>query len=51
MDDSDRDKLIIETANDVRWIKSWCADHRATHAKYVFYFIGTAIALIIALVK
>ena len=45
MTDDQRDKLIIETASDVRWIKAWTVEHKQTHAKYLYYFIGTVIAI------
>ncbi len=45
MTDEQRDKLIIETANDVRWIKSWTIEHKQTHAKYVWYFVSTIVAI------
>ena len=45
MTDDQRDKLIIETASDVRWIKAWTVEHKQTHAKYVWYFISTIIAI------
>ena len=45
MTETERDKLIIETANDVKWIKTWTVEHKQTHAKYLYYFIGTIIAI------
>ena len=45
MTETERDKLIIETANDVRWIKAWTVEHKQTHAKYVWYFISMVIGL------
>lgn len=45
MTDEQRDKLIIETANDVKWIKTWTVDHKQIHAKYVWYFISTVVAI------
>lgn len=45
MNDCQRDKLITETATDVRWIKSWTTEHKAVHAKYIWYLIGTVIAI------
>ncbi len=45
MTDDQRDKLITETANDVKWIKAWTVEHKDTHAKYVKFFICTIIAI------
>jgi len=45
MDDEQRDKLIWEINNDVKWIKAWTVDHKQTHAKYVWYFISTVVAI------
>ena len=45
MTDEQRDKLIVETANDVKWIKAWTVEHKQKHAKYVYYFISTMIAI------
>jgi hypothetical protein len=51
MNDSDRDRLIIETANDVKWIKNWTVGHKALHSKYTYFFFITLVGLIIALIK
>jgi len=40
-----RDKLIIETANDVKWIKTWTVEHKQTHSKYMYYFLTSFIAI------
>lgn len=48
MTDEQRDKLIIETASDVKWIKAWTIEHKQTHAKYVYYFITVAIGIILS---
>ena len=45
MTNIERDKLIIETANDVRWIKAWTVEHKQTHSKYIYYMITTFIAI------
>ena len=45
MTEEQRDKLIIETANDVRWIKAWTVEHKQIHAKYVWYFVSVVIGL------
>lgn len=45
MTETERDKLIIETANDVRWIKAWTVEHKQIHGKYTWYFISTIIAI------
>lgn len=51
MTDQERDKLITEMHTDISWIKTWCTEHKAIHAKYIFYFIGTAIVMIISFLK
>ena len=48
MTDDQRDKLIVETANDVKWIKTWTIEHKQTHSKYVLYFIGVAVSIILS---
>jgi hypothetical protein len=48
MTDDERDKLIVETANDVKWIKSWTVEHKQTHDKYKWYFISTIIGVILS---
>lgn len=45
MTDEQRDELIIQTRNDVKWIKTWTVEHKAIHAKYIWYLIGTVIAI------
>lgn len=51
MTEEQHDKLIIETANDVRWIKAWTVEHKQTHAKYVWYFISTIVAIFLSLFR
>lgn len=48
MTDDQRDMLIIETANDVRWIREWTEEHKKTHAKYVWCFISVVIAIFLS---
>jgi len=48
MTDEQRDKLIIETASDVRWIKAWTVEHKQAHAKYIYYLITVAIGLVLS---
>ena len=45
MTDKDRDNLIIEMHTDIKWLKQFSVEHKQTHAKYVYYFIGTVIAI------
>lgn len=45
MNDCQRDKLITETATDVKWLKQFFVEHKQTHAKYIWYLIGTVIAI------
>jgi len=48
MTDEERDKTIIETANDVKWIKAWTIEHKKIHAKYVWYFVSAVAAIIVS---
>ena len=48
MNDNERDKLIIETANDVKWIKQWTVEHKSIHAKYIYYLITVLVACILS---
>lgn len=45
MTDDDRDKLITEMHTDIKWLKQFSVEHKQTHAKYVYYFICTIIAI------
>jgi len=47
----ERDKLITEIHQDMKWVKEWTIEHKALHSKYAYYFFITLIGLIIALVK
>ena len=47
MEADKRDELIINTANDIKWIKAWAVDHKALHTKYTYYLITLALGLII----
>jgi len=51
MNDSERDKLIIEMHTDIRWLKNDSVEHKATHAKYVYYFIVTAIGIVVSMFR
>lgn len=45
MTNNERDRLIYEINNDVKWIKAWTVDHKQTHSRYIYYFITTFIAI------
>lgn len=45
MNDRHRDILISEMHADIRWLKQASAEHRQTHARYVWYFISTLVAI------
>jgi hypothetical protein len=44
--DTERDRLIIEMHQDIKWIKTWNDEHKQTHSKYLYYFIVTVVAII-----
>ena len=44
---NERDKLIIETSNDVKWIKNWVIEHKKTHTRYTYYFITGLISIVL----
>jgi len=50
MNDIQRDELLIELRQDVKWLKAWAVEHKATHAKYVYYFLITLTGLLVAFV-
>lgn len=50
MNNEERDKMIIEMHQDIKWLKEWSISHRNEHAKYNYYFIITAIGVIIAFI-
>jgi len=45
MNDEQRDNLITEMHTDIKWLKQFSVEHKQTHAKYVYYFISTIIAI------
>ena len=51
MTNDERDKLIIETHRDVQWLKDFNVEHKATHARYIYYFIVTAIGIIVSMFR
>lgn len=51
MTDDDRDKLIIEMHQDIRWLKAFNIEHKATHAKYIYYFLTVFVACILSWFK
>lgn len=51
MTNEERDKIIIETHQDVKWLKEWTVEHKAAHGKYIYYFITTFIACILSWFK
>lgn len=48
MDANERDRLIIETANDVKWIKQWTVEHKTTHSKYFYYMVTVFVACVLS---
>jgi len=50
MTNNQRDKIIIETHQDVKWLKEWSVSHRNEHSKYIYYFIITTIGIIISFI-
>ena len=51
MTDLMRDELIIEMHQDLKWLKAYNIEHKATHAKYIYYFIVTMIGVIVSMFK
>lgn len=51
MTSEERDQKIIEIHNDVRWIKDWIVEHKAVHTRYLYFFVITAVGLVLALIK
>jgi len=45
MTEEQQDKLLIEMHTDIKWLKQFSVEHKKTHAKYVYYFIGTLVAI------
>lgn len=45
----DERDILIETRNDVRWLKSFCEEHKKIHDNYLYYLVVTAIAALISL--
>ena len=45
MTDQERDDLIVEMHTDIKWLKQSNLEHKQTHAKYIYYFITTFIAI------
>lgn len=51
MTEEQRDTMIIEINNDVKWLKEWTIEHKALHSKYSYFIIATIIGLLITLLK
>ena len=51
MKEEEQDMLIIETHNDVKWIKDWATEHKKTHRSYLYYFITACVAVVISWFK
>ena len=49
MTDEERDNKIIETHTDMKWVINWCAEHKALHDKYLYYFVSLAVGVVIGL--
>lgn len=47
MNNEDRDKLIIETNTDVKWLKQWATEHKQTHSNYIFWVITALVAAVL----
>ena len=51
----DETQMLIETRNDVKWIREWTRHHDEKHTSYLYLsvstLIGFVITLFIALVK
>lgn len=43
----DERDILIETRNDVRWLKEQHIEHRQQHSNYLYYLVITLIAAII----
>lgn len=44
-------EILIETRNDVKWLKQNAEDHKKQHDNYLFYLVTTAIAAFIGLFR
>jgi len=51
MNDIERDNMLIEMHTDIKWLKGYQVEHKATHAKYIYYFIVTAIGVVISMFR
>lgn len=51
MDNETRDRLITETHTDIKWLKDWTVEHKATHRNYLYMLVGTIVATIIGWFK
>ena len=48
MTDDERDKLIIEMHQDIKWLKESNVEHKSTHAKYIYYLITVLVACVLS---
>ena len=51
MTNDERDRLIIEMHQDIKWLKGEHTIHKAEHSKYVYYFISTIILFVLTWLK
>ena len=51
MDDSERDKMLIEISTDIKWLKAYFMEHKVLHSRYTLYFVTIVIGLVISLLQ
>lgn len=51
MNKLERDELIVEMANDIKWLKEGTVAHRQSHSTYLYYFITCFVACILSWFK
>lgn len=44
-------QMLIETRNDVRWIKDWTNEHKQTHSNYLYFCFTTFVVAILGWFK
>jgi hypothetical protein len=49
--EEERDRLIIEMHTDIKWLKEWSTKHAQEHSKYIYYFVATAVGVLISLFR
>lgn len=47
----DENQLLIETRNDVKWLKEFCIEHKQTHTNYLYGLIIAVVAAFIGLFR